>query len=77
LREPVRQRLAVESKPPARAAQADAAELGCVLVDPIALDAEQSRDVGGIDKPRSALSVFAWPDKLGDPPGDLLYVLGV
>jgi hypothetical protein len=39
LSEPIRQRLAVEPKPSARAAQADAAELGGVLVDPVPLDA--------------------------------------
>jgi hypothetical protein len=56
LREPIRQRLAVETEPAARTAQADAAELGCVLVDPIPLDAEEPRNVRGIDKARPAVS---------------------
>lgn len=48
-----------------------------MLIDPIALDAEEPGYVGRIDEPRSALSVSARPHKLGDPLGDLLDVIGI
>jgi hypothetical protein len=77
LREPVGQRLAVESEPAAWTAETDSAELGCVLVDPIALDAEQSRNMGSINKSRSALRASARSHQLSDPLGDLLDVVGI
>jgi hypothetical protein len=77
LREPVGKRLAVESQPAAWAAQADAAELGGMLVDPIALDAEEPRDVGGVDKPLGRSAVLSRRDQLDHAAGDLLDVIGV
>jgi hypothetical protein len=71
LREPIRQRLAVEPKPPARAAQADAAELSCVLVDPISLDAEEPGYVGGIHEPGHE-NAGSGSDQLGNTLRDLL-----
>jgi hypothetical protein len=48
-----------------------------MLVDPIPLDAEQPRNVSGINKPRSALGASTRSHQLGDPLGDLLDVVGI
>ena len=71
MREPIRQDLAVESQPAARAAQANAAKLSSVLVHPIALDAEEPRDMRGINEPRHE-NASSGSDQLGNTLRDLL-----
>jgi hypothetical protein len=77
LNEPIRQRLAVESEPAARAAQADAAELDGVLVDPVALDSQEARDVSRVYESRHRRADLSFVDQLCNPVGNLLDVIGV
>jgi hypothetical protein len=67
----------VEPQPAFRSAEADAAELVGVGVDPIALDAEQLGELGGIDQ------ALTWRrgrqpvgDEIGDALGDRLDLFG-
>jgi hypothetical protein len=68
--------LEVEAQPPARAAEARAAKLARMGVDPIAVDAELLRHDRRIDVPHSA-GLAALLQQLDDSGGDSLNVLVV
>jgi hypothetical protein len=68
--------LKVEPQPAAWASEPDGAERVRVGIDPIALDAKQLREFGGIHEPARGSSVLRC-DQVGDLPCDLLDVGGV